>query len=1212
MKDDQPVSTCRNVDGTVDESALWDGNRENNGQRSSTTGSLSTTVDFGADNHGKFSIDVQTAQASLGQQHLQSHGQDLHYMMVGDTLVGYTGLANNPHVVFTLTVDSDGDYKFELKDQLDHKGPGNDNTIDIDFSGIITATDEDGDSIHLNNGQFEIHVKDDTPTSTICVADHGGVTIDESAGLQENDKAGSVPSIFAGVTNHDAAMGWAQSTGPVVNTTVRFGADDKGSESLTLGVSQNGADSGLTTTDGHHIYLFKEGDLVVGREDGANGKAAFALSMDANGKLTIVQYEPIHQNNPNDPNDAVHIKDGALQVTYTVTDGDGDSDSHTVNIGDTITFKDDGPSKFSVAFSGNDNTVDESALTTANPNDEKVTFHFNYQNNGGVGADGLQSVTFALTNPGLKTASGEDVHTQMVDGVLVGYTGDDPHANHVFTITDNHNGTYTFELDQPLQNNGAQNDQISLNLTATVTDGDGDSQSSNFTIKVNDDTPGTPCVVSHDPNFVFGEGRIDEDFLPTGNHDADTNPDNVGFGGVIFPGSHYDDMGGTTVGGSIVADYGADGPGGLSLTSLKVTSDAILGNTLLNVTIDPATHAVNGTNNLKASDGTPIQLVFDGTTLTGYAGSQHDAAHAVFAFSLNANGTWSYTLLQGLDHPIDTSISFGGLDTRPEDNLHFSFGVTATDKDGDAKTGYVNVNVDDDGPQAGNFTLGTFQEHSAAQDLGTVEHVFGGHYTTGADGLGNIQITGGNGAGHGTLTIVNGHVYYTPPANVTGDQSYNFEYTVTDGDGDRSTGKITVGVKDNVPTITHQDPYPNDPNNGNGELTLSESHLADGTQPDSNLLSKNGVFTIDTHGEGLGSIQINGNTVTDGSQIAGDKGTLVIDHITDNHDGTYSVSYHYTVDDNHLLSDPNDTFNQQFNITVKDASGDSASSTITVHVTDDAPIAGAPVTMTVDEDALDAAHGHNGSAGIDGGPGDVGDNAHVNTHASVALGVTFGADGKGSVTIDTSNLPQIKSDGHQVQYDLSPDGHTLTGYITYESEGHTTKVDVLTLTIDDNNQAIIDLLAPIDHPDHGQTGSLEDNSTLSFGYTVTDGDGDTASGQINVTVNDDTPTASCVTADVVKEPTDGGQTGQATYTIDTSHYDASSGNNTDNTLHISAGYVDANGNYVDSLPGHDGDAASVNVNGDSGNAYGGTTGFGASSGVDGDGQDRFDEVNYLG
>src|SRR5205814_2804582 len=61
---------------------------------------------------------------------------------------------------------------------------------------------------------------------------------------------------------------------------------------ISLSISANGIDSGLTTTDGHKIYLEKEGNLIVGRVDSNNDGlvstaeiAAFAIAIDNSGKI---------------------------------------------------------------------------------------------------------------------------------------------------------------------------------------------------------------------------------------------------------------------------------------------------------------------------------------------------------------------------------------------------------------------------------------------------------------------------------------------------------------------------------------------------------------------------------------------------------------------------------------------------------------------------------------------------------------------------------------------------------------------------------------------------------------------------------------------------------------------------------------------------------------------------------------------------------------
>src|SRR6202012_1572532 len=115
---------------------------------------------------------------------------------------------------------------------------------------------------------------------------------------------------------------------------------------------------------------------------------------------------------------------------------------------------------------------------------------------------------------------------------------------------------------------------------------------------------------------------------------------------------------------------------------------------------------------------------------------------------------------------------------------------------------------------------------------------------------------------------------------------------------------------------------------------------------------------------------------------------------------------------------------------------------------------------------------------------------------------------------------------------------------------------------------------------------------------------DHAGGTVNVTVNDDSPVANCVSGSTTEVGSNPGQ--QTTvYELDTTNYDGSTGNS---HVLISAGFVDASGNLVTSM---NGDTPVINTNPDSGGVYN-TDGFGVSSVSDGGDGGRYDEVNYLG
>src|SRR5262249_54322045 len=143
----------------------------------------------------------------------------------------------------------------------------------------------------------QIHFHDDGPTAAISPTETS-VNVDETAGTQPDETtAAGVIALFAGVANPgtDASPSPAQyaTKGGLVSTAgSSAGADQEGATTV-LSLAINGGDhtdSGLTTTDGHAIFLFKEGSLIVGRYDGADAgtdvtntgtdPAAFAIAID--------------------------------------------------------------------------------------------------------------------------------------------------------------------------------------------------------------------------------------------------------------------------------------------------------------------------------------------------------------------------------------------------------------------------------------------------------------------------------------------------------------------------------------------------------------------------------------------------------------------------------------------------------------------------------------------------------------------------------------------------------------------------------------------------------------------------------------------------------------------------------------------------------------------------------------------------------------------
>src|SRR5262249_27091006 len=102
---------------------------------------------------------------------------------------------------------------------------------------------------------------------------------------------------------------------------------------------------GVDRPAGTSVFLFKEGDLVVGRIGGAGGQAAFAVAINSTtGVVSTAQYASLkHPTGGASHDEAINITDSALLAVVTVTDGDGDTATNSVGIGDQVQFQDDGP-----------------------------------------------------------------------------------------------------------------------------------------------------------------------------------------------------------------------------------------------------------------------------------------------------------------------------------------------------------------------------------------------------------------------------------------------------------------------------------------------------------------------------------------------------------------------------------------------------------------------------------------------------------------------------------------------------------------------------------------------------------------------------------------------------------------------------------------------------------------------------------------------------
>jgi len=200
------------------------------------------------------------------------------------------GKSANGRIVFTLTQTAgsntadptDDEFTYELKDQLDHPVPGStddDQTMVLNLSPAIVATDKDADPISLDN-KLQISVEDDVPG-----------LVDDSSSLTENEA-----TVIGNVLTNDTIGADEHSGGDMVVSKVVF----NGSESTptSTGISITGVYGVLTiSSDGAWRYTSNDS---VDHTDTPSKVDTFTYSViDADGdevtadlKLTVTDLGP--------------------------------------------------------------------------------------------------------------------------------------------------------------------------------------------------------------------------------------------------------------------------------------------------------------------------------------------------------------------------------------------------------------------------------------------------------------------------------------------------------------------------------------------------------------------------------------------------------------------------------------------------------------------------------------------------------------------------------------------------------------------------------------------------------------------------------------------------------------------------------------------------------------------------------------------------------
>jgi hypothetical protein len=421
---------------------------------------------FGADGAGTqtYALDVVAGASGLTDTET---GEAVNLSLNGAVVEGRTALGNL--LVFTVSVAANGDVTLDQLRAVVHPDPTNpDDSTSLTSDDLVTltatTTDGDGDSAQatLNIGQ-NLVFKDDGP-SINTTGTEPTLTVDETV-LATND------------TQNFAA-----------NFNSAFGADGAGT--LTYALDVVAGASGLTDTEtGEAVNLSLNGTVVEGRT-ATTSLLVFTASVAANGDVTLDQLRAVVHPDATNPDDSTSLtSDNLVTLTATITDKEGDSAQATLNIGQNLVFKDDGPS---ITTTGTEPTltVDETVL----PADDTQSFAANFTS--AFGADGAGTLSYALGvvagASGLTdTASNQAVNLSLNGTVVEGRTATSNLL--VFTVSVAANGSVTLDQLRAVVHSDPSNPDDSksltsdnlVTLTATKTDGDGDSAQATLNIGQN-------------------------------------------------------------------------------------------------------------------------------------------------------------------------------------------------------------------------------------------------------------------------------------------------------------------------------------------------------------------------------------------------------------------------------------------------------------------------------------------------------------------------------------------------------------------------------------------------------------------------------------------------------------------------------------------------------------------------------------------------------
>ncbi|MGK0547545.1 VCBS domain-containing protein [Halomonas cupida] len=984
----------------------------------------------------------------------------------------------------------------------------------LTITGFDAATGEFSYSYTETGGPAEHNAANDNIVDSfaIVVTDNEGDTASDSLDIQILDTAPQAVADVNAITEDTASV-----SGNVIDGAADdAGADTLGADATTVtAVTSDNASGNTATTnaDGELVIQGEYGTLTIAPD----GSYSYALD---------------------NANPAVQGLDGSESVTevftYTLTDADSDASSTTLTL--TINGQEDDLPTITVTDSdgnvtGADNSVEEDS-------GETVTGTFTVGGSAGVASvtiGGVELVGADFTTP-------VSIPNNGGQGSLT-ITGFD-------AATGEFSYSYT-ETGGPAEHNAA-NDNIVDSFAIVVTDNEGDTASDSLDIQILDTAPvaaddrvdgvqssqvvskdATEGLLSNDDQGADG-ARVTAVDLSSLQGSLEWNAD----GSFVYTATESGSY--TEVVRYTITD--ADGDTSEATLTIQV-ENGVPSTQPSNVQVNEAgldggSQAGNGsatvTGQLVATDPQSDTLTFKAETIKGEYGD----------IVIRADGSFTYTLTKPVtssDNPVDDAESFT---------------YTVTDSQGNSATGTITVDVIDDVPQAVNDTPAALQSGTSLTT--TADNGLLANDVQGADGAEVVSIDTSGLRGQLTWNA-DGSYTYTAEANASYEEVVT--YVIRDADGDTSQTNVKFVVTDGSPTANQATATVSEAGLAAGSDAGSGSHSVSGQLSATDaqgdglsyteariegdhgvlVISSDGSFTYtlisavtgsqadnggntltaqetfnysvtDAHGN-TASASISINIVDDVPQAVDDTAATAEDTavtvdvlandiggadgavlqsaaLAPGHESAGRVTVNSSTGELTFTPGPGVEGTVVIRYTIVDADGDTSEATLTVNVAADSRPEGAIDKALLDEDGL--------PGGIAGGVGDLAGEATV---VSGTLGYSFGADGAASQNAfawSLSGLPNVSSGGEPVSYGLSNDGRTLTGR---DASGAL----VLSVALTDvaSGAYEVTLHQPLDHPD----SESEDVLAFKIGYSVTDGDGSSADGALQVLINDDSPEA---------------------------------------------------------------------------------------------------------